>query len=153
VAARHGPCGVYSASRIQHRRSCSHPNAELPKEPFRKAGIYYDLWPQHKSEIYRDLLLPLINSKRITLPRLDRLINQTCTLERSVKRSGRDEITLPTHGHDDLINAAAGSAAVVLRLAAAAEPLPIVAPIIVRAPMTHNGGLPFVTRDEWSPNW
>jgi hypothetical protein len=126
---------------------------EFAKEPFRKAGIFYDLWPQHKSEIYRDPLLPLINSKRITLPRLDRLINQTCTLERSVKRSGRDEITHPTHGHDDLINAAAGSAAVVLRLAAAAEPLPIVAPIIVRAPVMHNGGLPFATRDEWSPNW
>jgi hypothetical protein len=25
---------------------------EFAKEPFRKAGIYYDLWKQHKSEIY-----------------------------------------------------------------------------------------------------
>src|SRR6516162_1920924 len=88
---------------------------EYAKEPFRKAGIYYDLWPQHKSEIYRDPLLPLINSKRITLPRIDRLINQCCQLERSVKRSGRDEISHPTHGHDDVINAAAGVAAVVSR--------------------------------------
>src|SRR6516164_8884176 len=37
---------------------------EYAKEPFRKAGIFYDLWPQHKSELYRDPLLPLINSKR-----------------------------------------------------------------------------------------
>jgi hypothetical protein len=126
---------------------------EFAKEPFRKAGIHYNLWPQHKSELYRDPLLPLINSQRITVPRIDRLINQTCTLERSVKRSGRDEITHPTHGHDDLINAAAGSAAVVLRLAAAAEPLPIPPAIISRAPVTHNGGLPFPTRDRWSPDW
>jgi hypothetical protein len=90
---------------------------EFAKEPFRKAGIFYGLWKQHKSEIYRDPMLPLINSRRITLPRIDRLINQACTLERSVKRSGRDEITHPTHGHDDVINAAAGAAAVVLHAA------------------------------------
>jgi len=42
---------------------------EFAKEPFRKAGVFYDLWPQHKSEIYRDALLPLINSKLIKLPR------------------------------------------------------------------------------------
>ena len=83
----------------------------------RKAGLYYDLWPAHKSEIYRDPLLPLLNSKRITLPRIDRLINQCCQLERSVKRSGRDEITHPTHGHDDLVNSVAGCAAVVSRKA------------------------------------
>jgi len=62
-------------------------------------------------------LLPLINSKRITLPRIDRLINQHCQLERSVKGSGRDEISHPTHGHDDLINSVAGVAAVVSRRA------------------------------------
>ena len=104
---------------------------EYAKEPFRKAGIYYDLWPQHKSEIYRDPLLPLINSKRITLPRIDRLINQTCTLERSVKRSGRDEITHPTHGHDDVVNACAGAAAVTLRAALAEQHVPIVGPYVI----------------------
>jgi hypothetical protein len=101
---------------------------EFAKEPFRKAGIFYDLWKQHKSEIYRDPLLPLINSKRITLPRIDRLINQTCTLERSVKRSGRDEITHPTHGRDDVINAAAGAAAVALRFVE--QDVPFVMPFI-----------------------
>jgi hypothetical protein len=35
-----------------------------PKELVSKAGLYYDLWPQHKSEIYRDPLLPLIFSKK-----------------------------------------------------------------------------------------
>ena len=102
---------------------------EYAKEPFRKAGIIYDLWSQHKSELYRDPLLPLINSKRITLPRIDRLINQCCQLERSVKRSGRDEISHPTHGRDDVINAAAGVAAVVARKAFHKRP-PIVQPAI-----------------------
>jgi hypothetical protein len=99
------------------------------KELVHRAGLYYDLWPQHKSELYRDPLLPLINSKRITLPRIDRLINQCCQLERSVKRSGRDEISHPTHGRDDVINAAAGVAAVVSRKAFHKQP-PIVQPAI-----------------------
>ena len=101
---------------------------EYPKELVRKAGLYYDLWPQHKSELYRDPLLPLLNSKRITLPRIDRLVNQTCTLERSVKRSGRDEITHPSHGHDDLINAAAGAAAAARKAALTEQHVPLVSP-------------------------
>jgi hypothetical protein len=112
---------------------------EYAKEPFRKAGIFYDLWKQHKSEIYRDPLLPLINSKRITLPCNDRLINQTCTLERSVKRSGRDEITHPTHGHDDLINSAAGVAAVVLRRAAVWDEPGHVMPFVIGTPRNIPG--------------
>jgi hypothetical protein len=102
-----------------------------PKELVSKAGLYYDLWPQHKSEIYRDPLLPLLNSKKITLPRIERLINQCCTLERSVKRSGRDEITHPTHGHDDVINACAGAAAVTLRASFAEQRVPIVGPYVI----------------------
>jgi len=99
------------------------------KELVHRAGLYYDLWPQHKSELYRDPLTPLLNSKRITLPRIDRLINQCCQLERSVKRSGRDEISHPTHGHDDLINAVAGVAALVARKALHKQP-PFVEPAI-----------------------
>jgi len=108
------------------------------KEPFHKAGIFYELWPQHKSELYRDPMLPLINSKRITLPRIDRMINQACTLERSVKRSGRDEITHPTHGHDDVINAVAGAAAVALRQALVEEPNVAVTPFILSRPARRD---------------
>jgi hypothetical protein len=139
---------------------------EFAKEPFRKAGIYYDLWKQHKSEIYRDPMLPLINSKRITLPQIDRLINQACSLERSVKRSGRDEITHPTHGHDDVINAAAGAAAVALRFVE--QDVPFVLPFIwsktsgvisdpcpgakldTTAEFYRNFG---TTYDRWRPYW
>ena len=127
---------------------------EFAKEPFRKAGIYYDLWPQHKSELYRDPLLPLINSRRITLPRLDRLINQCCTLERSVKRSGRDEITHPTHGHDDLINAAAGAAAVVQRMVRADEPFIVPPAQHIRIDAPAGSIWSSITRkDDWSVNW
>jgi hypothetical protein len=82
---------------------------EFAKEPFRKGNIDYELAKLHKTELYRDLL-PLLNSQSIILPRIDRLIAQICGLERSVKRSGREEITHPTHGHDDLANAVAGVA-------------------------------------------
>ncbi len=91
---------------------------QFAQEPIRDAGLSYELWPQHKSEVYRDPFLSLLNSNLITLPRHDRAINQICSLERSVKRSGRDEITHPTHGHDDLANCIAGVAAAVMQGAA-----------------------------------
>jgi len=82
------------------------------KEPVRFAGISYELAKQHKSQLYNDPLLSLLNSKKIVLPRHERTINQICSLERSVKRSGRDEILHPAHGHDDLANAVAGAASI-----------------------------------------
>jgi hypothetical protein len=72
----------------------------LTFEPIRK----------HKSELYQDPLLPLLSSRRIALLRHQRAINQICSLERSTARSGRDQISRPSHGHDDLSNAIAGAA-------------------------------------------
>ena len=59
------------------------------------------------------------------------MINQCCTLERSVKRSGRDEISHPTHGRDDVINSVAGAAAVAKRAALAEQHVPIVEPFVI----------------------
>ena len=56
------------------------------------------------------------------------MINQCCTLERS------DESTHPTHGHDDLINSAAGVAAVVLRRAAVWDEPHHTMPFVVGTP-------------------
>jgi hypothetical protein len=96
----------------------------------------------------------LINSRRITLPRLDRLINQCCTLERSVKRSGRDEITHPTHGRDDLINSAAGVAAVVQRMVVAEEPFIVPPAKHIRMEAPADSIWRSITRkDDWSVNW
>jgi hypothetical protein len=58
----------------------------------------------------------------------DRLVNQICSLERSVLRSGRDTIDHPTHGHDDLANAVAGAVAIA---AIVRQEIPIVPPVIV----------------------
>ena len=82
---------------------------ELAKEPVRRAGIAYELALKHKSELYTDPFLGMLNANKIDLPRNDRAVNQICSLERSVQRSGRDQITHPTHGHDDIANAIAGA--------------------------------------------
>jgi hypothetical protein len=83
---------------------------EFPRELFRKHGIAYDLAKQTKSELFRDLL-PLLNSRRIVLPRYDRLQGQIVGLERRTSAVGRDTISHPDRGHDDVANAVAGAAA------------------------------------------
>jgi hypothetical protein len=65
-----------------------HYGGEFVKEPFRKNGISYELCKQPKSDLFRDML-PLLNSGRISLPRLDQLIAQIVGLERRVSRAGR----------------------------------------------------------------
>ena len=84
---------------------------DFAKEPIRDAGLQYEIWPKHKSDIYRDPMLSLLNSYQITLPRNERGVNQICSLECSTQRTGRDQITHPSHGMDDIANAIAGSAA------------------------------------------
>jgi hypothetical protein len=59
---------------------------------------------------YSDPFLPMLNSRLIDLPRNERAINQICSLERSVQRSGRDQISHPVHGRDDIANSIAGAA-------------------------------------------
>jgi hypothetical protein len=82
---------------------------EFPRELFRKHGIDYQLATLTKSELFRDFL-PLLNSVRVTLPRNERLVAQIVGLERRVSAAGRETITHPDHGHDDLANAVAGAA-------------------------------------------
>ena len=79
---------------------------EFPRELFRKHGIAYDLAKQTKSELFRDVL-PLLNCGRIVLPRNDRLLG----LERRTSALGRDTISHPDRGHDDVADAVAGAAA------------------------------------------
>jgi hypothetical protein len=86
-----------------------HYAGEFPRELFRKHGISYEVSKQTKSELFRDLL-PMLNSGRITLPRNDRLVHQIVSLERRVAAGGRETITHPDRGHDDVANAVAGAA-------------------------------------------
>jgi hypothetical protein len=81
---------------------------EWPREQFRKRGINYETSDKSRSEIYLDFL-PLLNSGAIDLLDSDRLVTQLVGLERHTARSGRDSIDHRPGGHDDLINAVAGS--------------------------------------------
>jgi hypothetical protein len=68
----------------------------------RSAGLHFEPTMKTRSELYLSPLTPLLNSRRITLPRNERLVNQICALERSVVRSGRDTVDHPRGGHDDV---------------------------------------------------
>jgi hypothetical protein len=82
---------------------------EWVREPFKTHGIKYLLSEQPKSDIYRDLL-PLMNSGKVELLDVPRLISQICSLERRTARGGRDSIDHPPGGaHDDVANAVAGA--------------------------------------------
>jgi hypothetical protein len=86
-----------------------HYGGEFVCELFRKHGIVYEVSKQVKSDLFRDLL-PLFNSRRITLPRNQRLVAQIISLERKVSPVGKETISHPNHTGDDLINAVAGAA-------------------------------------------
>ena len=47
-----------------------------------------------------------INGAKVSLLDNDRMVNQLCSLERCVARSGKDSINHPDGAHDDVINAA-----------------------------------------------
>ena len=83
---------------------------EFPRELFRKHGVSYELSEQNKSDLFRDLL-PQLNSGSVLLPRHDRLLQQLCMLERTTSRVGKDTISHPPGGHDDIANSVAGAAA------------------------------------------
>ena len=86
---------------------------EFPRELFRKRGVSYVCSQKAKSDLFRDLL-PLLNSGRIVLPKIERLTNQLCGLERRVSRSGKDSIDHGPGQHDDLANAVAGVADLII---------------------------------------
>lgn len=81
---------------------------EWPRERFAAHGINYQSSEKTKSDLYLELL-PLLNSGRAELLDNHRLVAQLARLERRTARSGKDSVDHPPHGHDDLINAAAGA--------------------------------------------
>ena len=93
-----------------------HYAGEWPREQFRKSGVQYEPSDRSKSEIYLESL-PLLNSGRVELLDLPRLISQLCGLERRTARSGRDSIDHAPGAHDDVCNSALGA----LLLASAAK--------------------------------
>jgi hypothetical protein len=86
----------------------------FPPEAFQRCGVRYEQAKKTKSELYVDLL-PILNSRRITLPRNDRLVSQIVGLERTVTRgSGKENIDHARDAHDDVANAVAGAAGLAL---------------------------------------
>ena len=102
---------------------------EWPRERWRAHGIECPVSKASASEIFGELL-PLINSGRAELLDDPRLRSQLIALERKTTRTGKDTISHPPGGHDDLAVAAAGA----LRLAhkaAQVRAVPIAMPIRV----------------------
>lgn len=82
---------------------------EFCREPFRLAGVGYRLSEKSKSELY-GAFLPMLNSGRVALPDVPRLLRQLEGLERRTARGGRETIDHAPGGHDDIANAVAGAA-------------------------------------------
>jgi hypothetical protein len=85
---------------------------EFVRQPFRDRGVGFELAEKSKSDLYRDLV-PLINSRRISILDDRQLINEILGLERRTARgTGRDTIDHgPNAGaHDDRANCCAGVA-------------------------------------------
>ena len=80
---------------------------EFVREQFEKRGISYKAAEKAKSDLYKELLT-LVNSRRVELLDLPRLISQLAGLERRTARGGRDSIDHGPGGHDDVANCVAG---------------------------------------------
>jgi hypothetical protein len=137
---------------------------EWPREQFRKYGVTYELAPKSKSDLYRELL-PLLNSRRISLLDNARLLAQLVGLERRTARSGRDSIDHAAGAHDDVANAAAGALVMAqaaerrrIRCFTLAPPvLPLGQPLPPQFEIHPDGSLTPVGEGEWhsalSPGW
>ena len=82
-------------------------------EQFKRFGIRCEQAAKPKSSLYVDALA-LINSRRIALLDHPRLISQLTALERRTGRGVRDSIDHPPGSHDDVANAVAGCASLLL---------------------------------------
>ncbi len=112
---------------------------EWPRERFRVHGITYDQSEKSKSDLYLESL-PLLNSGRVELLDLPRLISQLCGLERRTARSGKDSIDHAPGGHDDLANAVAG---------AVTNALTAKKPLVVSEEVLRKAALPAAPTQSW----
>lgn len=86
---------------------------EWPVERFRVHGARYDPSKSDKNEIYAKALSDL-NSHRIELLDHAKLVAQFCSLERHLHAGAKPRIDHPKGSHDDIANAVAGVACLVL---------------------------------------
>jgi hypothetical protein len=82
--------------------------AQWPVERFSVHGITYEASQKSASDLYLEFL-PLLNAGRVELLDNKALVSQLSALERRTSRTGRDTISHPPQGHDDVANAVAGA--------------------------------------------
>lgn len=97
-------------------------SAELTVELFRKAGVSYVRSEDFASALYLQAL-PLLGTGILRAPDHPVLRAELTALERRTRVSGRDLITHPPGGHDDLANAACGAAVNAWRARARTTPV------------------------------
>ncbi len=91
-----------------HRVTGDYYGGLWPTERFRVHGITYQRSEKSASDIYREFL-PKVNAGMVELLDHKRLLAQLTALERRVSRTGKDTISHPPQGHDDIANAVAGA--------------------------------------------
>ena len=74
-----------------------------PREQFEKRGVVYVPSERTASELYLEFL-PLLNAGQVELLDNRRGLSQLMALERRTSRTGRDLISHPPSGHDDVSN-------------------------------------------------
>ena len=95
-------------------------SAELTVELFSKAGVDYRSSDDSASNLYLQAV-PLFTTGILRAPDHPVLRAELTALERRTRASGRDLITHPPGGHDDLANAACGAAVGARRAASEAS--------------------------------
>lgn len=81
--------------------------AEFNVAVFRNNGIAYVKSGKNKSELYLELIGPIV-AREIELPDREDLVGQIASLERRTRSGGRDSVDHPSGQHDDLANVVAG---------------------------------------------
>jgi hypothetical protein len=81
---------------------------QFPVEQMLNHGVDVQPSDRSKSDIYKEFL-PLLNSRRVELLDVPRLLTQLGSLERRTARGGRDSIDHAPGAHDDVANAACGA--------------------------------------------
>jgi hypothetical protein len=87
---------------------------EWPREAFRSEKIGYDVADKPKSDLYLALVAS-VHSERIELPENQTMLRELRSLERRRGPSGKDRVDHPPGQHDDLANALAGVADLILK--------------------------------------
>jgi hypothetical protein len=102
-------CGICSTYRIREVVGDRY-SVGYTTDRFDANGIYYRVTKHDTSTLYRECL-PYLSSGRVRLLDNKRAIAQFASLERKTSPGGKDQISHPSGGHDDLSNCIAGAIA------------------------------------------